>query len=396
MNLKSKITVSLLLASTLANAQNLHIDSLGVNLGLAGMPTEQVDKHGTLTLDRAPDTSYLHGELYTLIGEVFNNVNYKPTINIIFNTNSDFNNYTFLTGINRYFEYAKHNLYFGLLAGAGVQSWGYNPLHSTQTQKYNANSLVGAMQAGAEYHLSDSLHLGLNVKYYLHRYKTILEPSNTTSTEINHNHSYSVSVGLRYSFGEGIVKNTPQEQTPVVMAKEIPIIEKTEPIVAKKQEVTSQSVAVTSIAVVDPDKDKDGILNTNDICPNTPLNKTVDGEGCQILDSSIIHFAPHYVRIEKSYFKTLKPYANFLREHPNYSAKIIGYSDSVGSKRSNQLLSEGRADIVVTYFMAKGVDPKQLSYEGKGEENPIGNNATKEGRAKNRRVEIIYTRESKK
>ncbi len=396
MNSKSRIIISLLLASTLVDAQNIHIDSIGVNLGLAGMPTKQVDKRGTLTLDRAPKALYLHGELYTLIGGVFENTKYKPTINVIFNTNSDFNNYLFLTGVNRYFEYEKHNLYLGLLAGTGIQSWSYNPLHKTQIQKYNADSLVGAVQAGAEYHLSSSLHLGINMKYYLHHYSAILDPTSTTSTEINHNHSYSVSVGLRYSFGENAVESSPPEETSDVVVEDTPVIEKAEPMVETQKEVASQSVAAASIAVVDPDKDKDGVLNENDICPNTPLHKTVDEEGCQRLQSYTIAFAPNYVKLDERYMETLKSYALFLREHPSYSAKIIGYSDSIGSKRSNQLLSQGRADIVATYFMAKGVDPKQLSYEGKGETNPIGDNATKEGRAKNRRVEITYTRESKK
>ena len=206
MNSTHKIIVSFLLASTLVNAQSIHIDSVGVNLGLASMPTNQVDKSGALILDKSPDEQYYHTEFYTLVGGVFNDTSYKPTINAIANTNNDFNNYVLLVGVNKYFEFEKYDLYLGLLAGAGSQNWNYNPLHSTQIQNKSSSSLVGAIQVGAEYDLSNKLHLGLNTKYYAHNYKAVLESTNKTSSEINHNYSYSLSIGLRYSFGKSTAK----------------------------------------------------------------------------------------------------------------------------------------------------------------------------------------------
>jgi len=374
-----KILLSLLLASTLVNAESIGIDSVGANLGLAGMPTDQVDKSGSLTLDRDPDELYFHGELYTLIGGVFSDTSYKPTLNVIANINSDFNNYMLLAGVNKYFEYETYDLYLGLLAGAGYQNWSYNPLHSTQTTDKSSSSPVGAIQAGAEYDLTNSLHLGVNTKLYAHQYTAVLEPTTSTSSEINHNFSYSLSVGLRYSFGETAQESSTKQETPAITEETA--------AVSQEQEVTPEVVAV-----IDPDKDKDGVLNENDICANTPLDKTVDKDGCQKLDSFTIAFAPLYITLQEKYHKTLQTYANFLKEHPSYSAKVIGYTDAIGSEKINQQLSEARADIVATYLMINGVSSKQISYEGKGEANPIGDNSTEEGRAKNRRVAISFSR----
>lgn len=72
-------------------------------------------------------------------------------------------------------------------------------------------------------------------------------------------------------------------------------------------------------------------------------------------------------------------------------AAIIGHTDSAGSANYNQRLSEDRAEAVRAYVAGKGVDTGRMSAEGRGEAEPIADNATAEGRAANRRVEIIVT-----
>lgn len=66
----------------------------------------------------------------------------------------------------------------------------------------------------------------------------------------------------------------------------------------------------------------------------------------------------------------------------------VGHTDSVGSAAYNQKLSERRAEAVKAYLVSKGVDPKKVYTEGKGETQPIADNKTRDGRAKNRRVEL--------
>ena len=66
----------------------------------------------------------------------------------------------------------------------------------------------------------------------------------------------------------------------------------------------------------------------------------------------------------------------------------IGHTDSIGADAYNQKLSVRRAESVKAYLVSKGVEPNRIYTEGKGEKQPVASNKTKDGRAKNRRVEI--------
>ncbi len=66
----------------------------------------------------------------------------------------------------------------------------------------------------------------------------------------------------------------------------------------------------------------------------------------------------------------------------------IGHTDSVGTDEYNQKLSVRRAESVKAYLVSKGIEANRVYTEGKGEKQPVADNRTAEGRAKNRRVEI--------
>ena len=86
--------------------------------------------------------------------------------------------------------------------------------------------------------------------------------------------------------------------------------------------------------------------------------------------------------------KELADFARVLREYPDTNLDILGYTDSSGSKEHNLKLSQERAKAVVDYLVSAQVERKRLVSQGLGEEHPATSNATKDGREKNRRVEI--------
>ena len=81
-----------------------------------------------------------------------------------------------------------------------------------------------------------------------------------------------------------------------------------------------------------------------------------------------------------------------LTTYPDILVEIGGHTDSDGSAKSNEKLSLARAESVKAWLVAKGVDPSRISTKGYGEEKPIADNKTKEGKQKNRRIEFTRTK----
>lgn len=78
-----------------------------------------------------------------------------------------------------------------------------------------------------------------------------------------------------------------------------------------------------------------------------------------------------------------------LQANPDSRIRIIGHTDNIGSARSNQILSEGRAKSVKQALVKRGIDASRIETMGKGESQPIDTNATEQGRQNNRRVEFV-------
>lgn len=140
------------------------------------------------------------------------------------------------------------------------------------------------------------------------------------------------------------------------------------------------------------DFDSDGVFNDKDLCPNTKMGDRVNSYGCTInekVDIQImINFPTNSAIIPESEFGEARQFAEFLNTHPEIKyVEIEGHTDSVGTKESNKLLSQNRADsvknLLVKYY---GVSTNRLKAIGYGLERPIATNQTEEGRYKNRRV----------
>ncbi len=81
--------------------------------------------------------------------------------------------------------------------------------------------------------------------------------------------------------------------------------------------------------------------------------------------------------------------AKILNENPGVSVEVQGYTDGIGSQEYNLGLSERRADTVKDYLVGQGVSAGRLTTRGFGKEDPVATNDTEEGRAQNRRVELV-------
>jgi OOP family OmpA-OmpF porin len=162
----------------------------------------------------------------------------------------------------------------------------------------------------------------------------------------------------------------------------------------------------------DGDEDADGVHDRRDTCPGTPANTPVNPNGCAIKvypDAPVqeVVAAPQdevIVLSDKVLFdfnsSTLTPAANQvladiskrLSDSAIIGVLVKGHTDSVGSEAFNQQLSQRRADSVAAFLVSQGVAADKLHTEGHGEGQPVADNATDEGRAQNRRVEIVVDR----
>lgn len=101
-----------------------------------------------------------------------------------------------------------------------------------------------------------------------------------------------------------------------------------------------------------------------------------------------VTFTTGSATINNEFRATLRDVADSLQRYPNSLIDVYGHTDSTGSDSFNQGLSERRAQTVEDFLVAQGVDRSRIRSQGFGETSPIADNATPEGRARNRRVEI--------
>ncbi|GAB4175462.1 MAG: flagellar motor protein MotB [Calditrichia bacterium] len=122
----------------------------------------------------------------------------------------------------------------------------------------------------------------------------------------------------------------------------------------------------------------------------------IDGRGPVITISDVVIFPVGDAGVTRSGLAVLDKIIDILKQFP-YRVRVEGHTDNIpihtAKYPSNWELSTARAATIVRYFISKGIDPSRLSAEGYAHYRPIASNDTPEGRAKNRRVEIVYIRE---
>ena len=114
---------------------------------------------------------------------------------------------------------------------------------------------------------------------------------------------------------------------------------------------------------------------------------------CQLKDLlDKIYFAFDKTTILPKSSAALKALVNYLTYNPSLNAHFIGHSSSEGSKAYNKALSEGRAKAICDYLIQQGISKNRLSYEGKGDTQPLAKNDTEANKSLNRRVELVLSK----
>jgi len=249
---------------------------------------------------------------------------------------------------------------YGLLGATTVPKYQSvaDSLNLTVTSQSKAALSYGL---GASYHINDSLNLGLEWVAY-HKQKEAAAASNFQTTESLKARLSGISLALNYRFG---VESDEREEVEAVYVP-APVRE------PAQQAVVPEAACKPCVCKCEPKQD--AFLNARSFVL----------EGVQFEhDSSVL--LPTSSKILDEVVEKLKAF-------PDVRVKISGFTNSLGSDEYNLWLSKRRAKSVVNYLVNHGISPSRLSSEGYGESHPIADNQTKEGRRKNRRVELTVLR----
>ena len=139
------------------------------------------------------------------------------------------------------------------------------------------------------------------------------------------------------------------------------------------------------------DDDGDGVVNSKDACPDSKPGAKVDSRGCELADVIVlegVNFETASANLTEDSKGILDDMAATLRKYATMVVEVAGHTDSRGAVAYNRRLSEQRAQSVRDYLVLQGVGADNLRVKGYGPDQPIADNATAEGRAQNRRVEL--------
>ena len=218
----------------------------------------------------------------------------------------------------------------------------------------NDTGLMGNIGLGIMKRLTDNISLRADARYRM-------DDNATNAFNANNFGDAIVSVGLNIALGQK-AQPAPKPE-PVAQPAPAP-----EPVAAP----------------VAPPAPAEPALKTQQ---GQQLEKAQSGDTVVLLEG--VNFEFDSARLRPDALPILDEAVTVLNRRKDISVDVVGHTDSTGTKKYNQALSERRAKSVYDYFVSKGIAADRLTAKGYGETKPAYSNATREGRAKNRRVELV-------
>jgi OOP family OmpA-OmpF porin len=220
--------------------------------------------------------------------------------------------------------------------------------------------LMGNIGFGIMKRLTDNISLRADARYRMDGNSTKAFGANDFGDAI-------ISVGLNFALGQKAQPMPKSEPAPAPVAEPAP----------------APMPAPAPAPVVQPEPAAAALTTPQ----AQQLDQAKSGDVVVILEG--VNFEFDSARLRPDAITILDEAATVLSRRKDISVDVVGHTDSTGTKQYNQGLSERRAKSVYDYFINKGIAADRLTTKGYGETKPIASNTTREGRAKNRRVELV-------
>jgi OmpA-OmpF porin, OOP family len=220
--------------------------------------------------------------------------------------------------------------------------------------------LMGNIGLGIMKRLTDNISLRADARYRM-------DGNSTNAFHANNFGDAIISVGLNFALGQKAQPMPKPEPAPAPVAEPAP----------------APMPAPAPAPVVQPEPAAPALTTPQ----AQQLDQAKSGDVVVILEG--VNFEFDSARLRPDAITILDEAVTVLNRRKDISVDVVGHTDSTGTKQYNQGLSERRAKSVYDYFVNKGIAADRLTTKGYGETKPIASNATREGRAKNRRVELV-------
>jgi OOP family OmpA-OmpF porin len=215
---------------------------------------------------------------------------------------------------------------------------------------------------------------------------------------------FNYGVGVKYLLNKAIslradvrhlLKFNGKKDIIYTLGLAIPFGKVASPVSIKEVEDEKIIVAPVMEKVIKYDSDGDGVYDDIDKCPNTKLGVKVDMNGCTLLMKPAplgIIFDTNSAVIKSNDNRQFSKYVNYLKIDNKAGVVVEGHTDSVGSMKYNQILSQKRANAAKNKLVDMGVEETRIQSIGYGETKPLAPNNTKANRQINRRVKAKIVR----